>query len=168
VPPRIGLCWQGGRGHEVDRWRSTSLVDFAPLIEAVPGIAFLSLQKMDDRAEIAASEMEGRVRSVAAQLGDFADTAGLIANLDLVITVDTAVGHLAGALGKPVWLLLARAADFRWLSDRSDSPWYPRHRLFRQRRSGDWRDPVAQTAAELPGFLAEIRESRAPAERTQI
>jgi hypothetical protein len=168
APPRIGLCWQGGRGHEVDRWRSAALAELAPLIEAAPGASFLSLQKLDDRAEIAASGMAARVRSVAAQLGDFADTAGLVANLDLVIAVDTAVGHLAGALGKPVWLLLAQAADFRWLWNRSDSPWYPRHRLFRQQRSGDWRDPVAQATAQLPGFLPEVRNSKAFGGKTQI
>jgi len=168
APPRIGLCWQGGRGHEVDRWRSASLAELVPLLEAAPAASFLSLQKLDDRAEIAASGLAGRVRSVAAQLGDFADTAGLIANLDLVIAVDTAVGHLAGALGKPVWLLLARNADFRWLRDRSDSPWYPRHRLFRQRRAGEWRDPVARAAAELPEFLAEIRDFRTSAVRPHI
>jgi hypothetical protein len=165
--PRIGLCWQGGRGHEVDRWRSASLALFAPLIDAAPASSFLSLQKLDDRTEIAAAGLERRVRSVAAQLGDFADTAGLMANLDLVIAVDTAVGHLAGALGKPVWLLLAEAADFRWLRNRSDSPWYPHHRLFRQCRSGDWRDPVAAIAAELPRFLAEIRDSGLAAARPQ-
>jgi ADP-heptose:LPS heptosyltransferase len=123
---------------------------------------------LDDRAEIAASGMAGRMRSVAAQLGDFADTAGLLANLDLVIAVDTAVGHLAGALGGPVWLLLAQAADFRWLWNRSDSPWYPRHRLFRQQPSGHWRDPVAQAMAELPGFLAKLRNCKAFGAETQI
>jgi tetratricopeptide (TPR) repeat protein len=158
--PRIGLCWQGGRGHDVDHWRSASLALFAPLIEAAPAASFVSLQKQEDRAEIAAAGLEGRVHSVAAELGDFADTAGLLANLDLVVTVDTAVGHLAGAMGKPVWLILAEAPDFRWMRDRADSPWYPFHRLFRQRRRGDWRAPVADIAAALPRFLAEIRGSR--------
>jgi hypothetical protein len=158
--PRIGICWQGGRGHDVDRWRSASLALFAPLIDAAPAASFVSLQKQDDLAEIAAAGMEGRVRSVAAELGDFADTAGLLANLDLVVTVDTAVGHLAGAMGKPVWLILAEAPDFRWMRNRADSPWYPHHRLFRQQDRGDWRAPVAGIAAALPRFLAEIRDSR--------
>jgi ADP-heptose:LPS heptosyltransferase len=167
-PPRIGLCWQGGRGHDVDLWRSASLLQLMPVIEAAQAASFLSLQKVDDRAEIEAAGLGLKVRSVAKELGDFADTAGLIANLDLVITVDTAVGHLAGALGKPVWLLLAEAADFRWMRNRSDSPWYPRHRLFRQRQNGDWRAPVADMAGALPGFLAEIRDSRGPLARPQI
>ncbi|MGH6882842.1 MAG: tetratricopeptide repeat protein, partial [Hypericibacter sp.] len=141
--PRIGICWQGGRGHDVDHWRSASLALFAPLIDAAPTASFVSLQKQDDRAEIAAAGLEGRVRSVAAELGDFADTAGLLANLDLIVTVDTAVDHLAGAMGKPVWLLLAEAPDFRWMRNRTDSPWYPLHRLFRQRHRGDWSAPLA-------------------------
>ncbi len=157
--PRIGICWQGGRGHDVDHWRSASLALFVPLIDAAPAASFVSLQKQDDLAEIAAAGMEGRVRSVAAELGDFADTAGLLATLDLVVTVDTAVGHLAGAMGKPVRLILAEAPDFRWMRNRADSPWYPRHRLFRQRDRGDWRAPVADIAAALPRFLAEIQDS---------
>ena len=167
-PPRIGLCWQGGRGHDVDLWRSASLLQFMPVIEAAQTASFLSLQKVDDRAEIEAAGLVVKVRSVAKELDDFADTAGLIANLDLVITVDTAVGHLAGALGKPVWLLLAEAADFRWMRNRSDSPWYPHHCLFRQRQNGDWRAPIADMAGLLPQFLAEIRESRGSLIRPQI
>ena len=80
---------------------------------------------------------------------DFADTAALIAELDLVISVDTAVAHLAGAMGKPVWLLLPLVPDFRWLLNRSDTPWYPTMRLFRQTRDGDWQEPIARIAQEL-------------------
>ena len=80
---------------------------------------------------------------------DFGETAAMIANLDLVITVDTAMGHLAGALGKPVWILLPKAADWRWLLERSDSPWYPTARLFRQKNPGDWGPVVAEVAAAL-------------------
>jgi tetratricopeptide (TPR) repeat protein len=166
--PRIGLCWRGGRGHDVDHWRSAALSQVMPIIRAAPAASFVSLQKLDDGAEIDAAGLKGRLRSVAAELGDFADTAGLVETLDLVISVDTAVGHLAGALGKPVWLLLAAAADFRWMRDRSDSPWYPRHRLFRQARDDDWSRPVAEIAAALPRFLAEIRESHAVQARPQI
>ena len=83
------------------------------------------------------------------KISDFADTAGIIANLDLVITVDTAVAHLAGALGKPVWVLLAFAADWRWLLDRDDSPWYPTMRLFRQKKPGDWESVIANVAEAL-------------------
>jgi ADP-heptose:LPS heptosyltransferase len=90
-----------------------------------------------------------RVTDWTAELEDFADTAALIAQLDLVITVDTAVAHLAGALGKAVWVLLPFSADWRWMVDRQDSPWYPTMRLFRQPKAGDWQSPVAQMAAAL-------------------
>jgi ADP-heptose:LPS heptosyltransferase len=166
--PRIGLCWRGGRGHDVDRWRSAALSQLLPIIQVAPAASFVSLQKLDDGTEIDAAGLKGRLRSVAAELGDFADTAGLVETLDLVVTVDTAVGHLAGAMGKPVWLLLAVAADFRWMRDRSDSPWYPRHQLFRQEQDGDWSRPVAGIAAALPRFLAEIRGSGAARARPQI
>ena len=86
---------------------------------------------------------------VSAELQDFADTAALISALDLVITVDTSVAHLAGALGKPCWVMLPFAPDFRWLLDREDSPWYPNVRLFWQRRPGDWEDVVARLNAAL-------------------
>jgi ADP-heptose:LPS heptosyltransferase len=153
--PHVGLCWQGGREHKVDRWRSLPLERLTPLI-AASDASFISLQKEDDRAEIAAAGLEGRLRSVAAELGDFADTAALIEDLDLVICVDTAVGHLAGALGKPVWLLLGFAPDFRWMRDRADNPWYPFHRLYRQERWGDWSVPLAGIGRALPGILAEF------------
>ena len=84
-----------------------------------------------------------------AELKDFADTAALIAQLDLVVTIDTSIAHLAGALGKPVWIMLQHNADWRWLLERDDSPWYPTARLFRQRRAGDWESVVADVAAAL-------------------
>lgn len=84
------------------------------------------------------------------RLTDFADTAGLMANLDLTISVDTAAAHLAGALGLPVWVLLSYAPDFRWMLDREDSPWYPTMRLFRQRRLGDWGHLLGRVRRELP------------------
>jgi ADP-heptose:LPS heptosyltransferase len=89
------------------------------------------------------------------QLQDFADTAALICNLDLIITVDTAVAHLAGALGRPVWVLLPFAPDWRWLRNRSDSPWYPTMRLFRQPVPGDWAQPIEQIVRELKGAIED-------------
>ncbi len=86
---------------------------------------------------------------LTAQLGDFSDTAALVANLDLVITVDTSVAHLAGALAKPVWTLIPRGPDFRWLLDRTTTPWYPTMRLFRQARFGEWQSVFERIASEL-------------------
>ena len=92
---------------------------------------------------------DGRIRDWAGNLGNFSDTAGLLDHLDLLITVDTSVAHLAGAMGKPVWLLLPYAPDYRWLRDRDDSPWYPTMRLFRQRVFGDWQAVVDDVKAQL-------------------
>jgi ADP-heptose:LPS heptosyltransferase len=91
---------------------------------------------------------------LAASLTDFDETAALIANLDLVITVDTAIGHLSGALGKPAWIMLPKASDWRWLIDRHDSPWYPSVRLFRQPYPGEWDVVIAEVANELTGTPA--------------
>jgi ADP-heptose:LPS heptosyltransferase len=94
--------------------------------------------------------------------GDFAETAAMIMNLDLVITVDTAMAHLAGALGKPVWIMLSKAADWRWMIDRSDSPWYPTARLFRQKMPGDWDPVLADAATALEEWLQSGAETLAP------
>jgi ADP-heptose:LPS heptosyltransferase len=91
---------------------------------------------------------------VSGELTDFGETAALIANLDLVITVDTAMGHLTGAMGKPVWIMVPKASDWRWLLDRSDSPWYPTARLFRQQTPGEWDPVIAEVTAAL---AAELR-----------
>jgi ADP-heptose:LPS heptosyltransferase len=93
-----------------------------------------------------------RLVDPSASLNDFSDTAALIANLDLVITVDTAVAHLAGAMGKPVWVLLKKVADWRWMHDRADSPWYPTMRLFRQEERGDWEGPIRTIVNTLNEF----------------
>jgi ADP-heptose:LPS heptosyltransferase len=88
-------------------------------------------------------------------LKDFADTAAFIANLDLIVSVDTAVAHLAGAMGKQVWVLLPFIPDWRWLLDREDSPWYPTMRLFRQKRAGDWEEPIQRIVNELTTLLKQ-------------
>jgi ADP-heptose:LPS heptosyltransferase len=123
-----------------------ALARLSPLFRS--GDAWVSLQK-----EVRASDQKALHASglcdLTAELADFADTAALIAGLDLVITVDTSVAHLAAALGKPVWLMLPFAPDFRWLLDREDSPWYPNMRLFRQERPGDWDGVVQRIAAAL-------------------
>ncbi len=134
---RVGLVWAGQSNHQKDRHRSVSFSDFEPLLN-VKGTKFYSLQVGD-----AAIQCRPPVIDWTDDLKDFADTAALIAHLDLVITVDTAVCHLAAAMAKPVWILLAFQPDWRWLLDRDSSPWYPSARLFRQVRPDDWREPLA-------------------------
>ncbi|MGD0461259.1 MAG: tetratricopeptide repeat protein [Tepidisphaeraceae bacterium] len=141
---RVGLAWAGSTAHRNDKNRSIPLSQFAPL-RAVTEIRLFSLQK--DRAGESSPTID--MIDWTAQLSDFADTAGLIANLDRVISVDTAVAHLAGAMGKKVWLLLPYVADWRWLEDRSDSPWYPTLQLFRQEKPGDWDPVIAKVAQAL-------------------
>jgi hypothetical protein len=126
------------------------LAQLAPLAQ-VPGVRFFSLQIGEAAAEAKIKTPPAGMELVdwTNELKDFADTAALIANLDLVIAVDTAVAHLAGAMGKPVWTLLPFVAEWRWLLDRQDSPWYPSMRLFRQSSRGDWDSVVARVADAL-------------------
>jgi len=145
---RVGLVWAGGAALKDDRRRSCALQQFAPLAE-VRGVVFFSLQKGPAAAQAATPPPGMPWVDLSARLGSFADTAGLIDQLDLVIAVDTAVAHLAGAMGKPTWTLLPFASDFRWLTQRSDTPWYPAMRLFRQQRHGDWEGVMAEVAAAL-------------------
>jgi hypothetical protein len=150
--PRIGLAWTGRPTHPNDRRRSMPLSRLAPLATAGRA-SFVSLQKpMPAADQVTLGSFPG-MTDISEDLKDFGETAAVIDNLDLVITVDTAMGHLTGALGKPVWIMLAKAADWRWLLQRSDSPWYPTARLFRQQRPGAW-DPVIQdVAAALTEWL---------------
>lgn len=148
--PRVGLVWSGKPTHKNDRNRSIPLTLLAPLLQT-PGVTFVSLQKdyrEADRAALAAAPL----LRLDGALADFADTAAAIAALDLVIAVDTAVAHLTGAMGKPLWLLLPAIGDWRWLQDRADSPWYPSARLFRQPRIGDWPSALADVKRELALF----------------
>jgi tetratricopeptide (TPR) repeat protein len=152
---RVGLVWAGARragqphAAAIDRRRSMTLAALAPLAE-VPGCVFVSLQLGPPARQTAAAPFP--LVDVADRLTDFADTAALIEVLDLVVTVDTAVAHLAGALGKPVWLLNRFDACWRWPRDRDDSAWYPTMRLFRQTSPGDWDAVARRVAAALPGF----------------
>jgi hypothetical protein len=144
---RVGLCWAGSPTHSDDRDRSIPLAQLAPL--ANTGAAFFSLQTGPASAEAADPPDGMQLIDHTEKLEDFADSAALIANLDLVITVDTAVAHLAGAMGKPVWVFLRSLADWRWRVARNDTPWYPSMRLFRQQKRGEWGDVIAQVAEEL-------------------
>jgi Tfp pilus assembly protein PilF len=137
---KVGLVWAGSPKNVIDAKRSLTLDALRPIFE-VPRVSFYSLQ-------LGAAASNLFVGSLPAN-ADFADTAAAIAALDLVITVDTAVAHLAGALGKPVWILLPALPDWRWLLDRDDSPWYPSARLFRQTRPGQWASVIDQVAAAL-------------------
>lgn len=144
---KVGIVWQGNPEHLGDRWRSVPLARFAPLA-AVPGVTLCSVQKGHGTEQL--KDAPFPVLDLGAEIaGDMADTAGLFANLDLVVGIDTAVIHLAGALGVPAWVALAYNCDWRWLRDRPDSPWYPTVRLFRQPTIGDWDAVFADLAAEL-------------------
>lgn len=163
---RVGLCWAGQARpwitgfQSLDRRRSTSVATLRPLA-AVPGVRFVSLQKGPAAAQ--AREAGFDLIDVMDDVRDFADTAAIVANLDLVISVDTSIVHLAGALGKPVFLLDRYDNCWRWLSGREDSPWYPTLRIFRQERSGDWAPVIARVATALAG--AASRPSRLPEHR---
>jgi tetratricopeptide (TPR) repeat protein len=151
---RIGLAWTGRPTHPNDRRRSLPLARFAALGQAGPA-AFVSLQKpLPARDQDAMGRFAGMI-DLAEALTDFGETAALIENLDLVISVDTSIGHLAGALGKPTWMLIPKAADWRWMLDREDSPWYPSLRLFRQQKAGDWDAPIERLRAALQHRLGQ-------------
>jgi len=145
---KVGLGWAGNPNHKNDRHRSMKLEMLAPLGQA-SGARFFSLQKGAAAAEAKTPPPGMELVDWTQELKDFADTAALIANLDLVIAVDTAVVHLAGAMGKPVWTLLPFNSDWRWLLDREDSPWYPTMRLFRRPSLGDWDSVIARVVEAL-------------------
>ena len=134
---KVGIAWQGNPGHKRDRQRSVPLHAFAPLA-GVPEVRLVSLQKGTGREQLQGLADCLQVLDLVDALEDFADTAALMSNLDLVITVDTAVAHLAGAMSIPVWVALPIVPDWRWMLQREDSPWYPTMRLFRQTAWGDW------------------------------
>ena len=145
---KIGIVWAGSPHHTNDRNRSCKLEDFAQLAE-IPGLSFYSVQKGPASAEVFNPPGGMKIINLADELNDFADTAAIIANLDLVISVDTAVVHLAGAIGKPVWNLLPFAPEWRWQLNRADSPWYPGMRLFRQSQPNDWTGVFEQVKKAL-------------------
>jgi tetratricopeptide (TPR) repeat protein len=143
--PRIGLVWAG---KTTDRRRSCPLGALVPLLD-IPGVEFIGLQKGEAIKEMGSLPSQSAFLNIGDAFNDFSDTAAAIENLDLVISIDTAVAHLAGAMGKPVRVLLLMSPDWRWLMDRIDSPWYPTMRLFRQLKPGDWDEPVNQLAHAL-------------------
>ena len=150
--PRVGLVWSGDPNHKNDHNRSISLPALAPLLDC--DVQFVSLQKGIRDQDRAFLRERPDIVDLTEQLTDFTDTAALVSCLDLVISVDTSVVHLAGALGAPVWTMLPFNPDWRWLLNRDDSPWYRSMRLFRQPRRGDWTSVVNDVRRELEGLVS--------------
>jgi hypothetical protein len=144
---RVGLVWSGSLDHRDDHNRSIALERLLPLT-ALPRIEIVSLQKEVRASDRAALRSSG-IRHVGEALEDFADTAAVVSLLDLVVSVDTAVVHLAGALARPVWVLLPAKPEWRWMRGREDTPWYPTARLLRQSRAGDWEEVIERVRSEL-------------------
>jgi hypothetical protein len=142
----VGLVWAGNAVGATDP-RHIDLLLLRPLWE-VPGVSWFSLQ-VGERSDDISSLAGVKIADLSPWLVDFAETAAAVCHLDLVISVDTSVAHLAGALGRPTWLLLRDPPEWRWLLAREDSPWYPTARLFRQRCAGDWPGVVREVAAAL-------------------
>jgi len=154
---RVGIVWQGGPKYGRDRERSMRLAEFVPLA-AVPGVRLISLQAAHGAGQLktlpAGMKVEELGEEIVNNPDGFREVAAVMANLDLLILSDTGPTHLAGALGRPVWVALARHPDWRWMRDREDSPWYPTMRLFRQRTAGDWRGVFERLAAALAEEIA--------------
>ena len=155
---RVGVVWSGSPRHTRDRQRSIPLAQISALTE-IPSATFYSLQKGPAARDLLDMPIDMNLVDLSTHLNDFADTAAALANLDLLITVDTAVAHLAGALGKPVWILLTHNPDWRWLLDRDDSPWYPTARLFRQNVAEDWSSVIKRVHNELQQLAATPTQS---------
>jgi ADP-heptose:LPS heptosyltransferase len=147
---KVGICWQGSPTFAGDRLRSIPLKHFAPLGQ-IPSVTLISLQtragleQIEPNRQIVPLHVLGELD----REGAFVDRAAVLSHLDLVITCDTSLGHLAGAMGRPAWVLLPVGCDWRWLTDRSDSPWYPTVRLFRQKSLGDWSEVFREIAMQM-------------------
>ena len=157
--PRIGIAWAGNPKYKADHQRSTRLNTFLPLLAGVEA-NWISLQKGEATQpvsdQIASLPPATHLRDGASQDLDLADTAALIATLELVITTDTSIAHLAGALAKPVWILLPHISDWRWMQTIETTPWYPTARLFRQPSPTDWDSVLARVQAELEAFARDL------------
>ncbi len=163
-PLRVGLAWAGNPRYKADRQRSTELATLLPLLH-VAGITWIALQKGPAAEQLA--ELPGNVFvwDGSSQDRDLAETAALVATLDLVVTTDTSIAHLAGAMGKPVWILLPHLGDWRWMQQIETTPWYPTARLFRQRESGGWAGVVTRVSTQLDAFPRPPRPWQIPARR---
>jgi hypothetical protein len=154
---KIGIVWAGNPTHKNDRNRSARLGDFLRFC-GVPGTRFFSLQKGPATEQLAATGADAFMTDLSPHLATFSETAAIVDQLDLVISVDTSIVHLAGALCRPVWCLLPYAPDWRWLLRRDDTPWYPSMRLFRQSRPRQW-DDVFETVRHRLSDLIAMRRS---------
>jgi len=151
--PRVGIAWSGNPAHKYDHERSISLSAVLPLLD-LP-IQVVSLQRdVSPQDKVMLNAHAADIAHFGLQHTDFLETAALASLMDVVVSVDTAIAHLACALGRPTWILLAFVPDWRWMLDREDSPWYPTARLFRQRRPDDWDEVIARVAAALADRIA--------------
>lgn len=155
---RVGLAWRGNQDNARMIGRSMTAQTLSPLAR-IQGVRFVSLQKFaPNAAKVLPPGMD--LLDWSDELSDFADTAALMMNLDLVISVDTSVAHLAGALGVPTWVMVGSVPDWRWMHHREDSPWYPTMRLFRQSQQGNWDEVIARVGAALEGEIARVKAQR--------
>jgi hypothetical protein len=157
---RVGIVWAGRPTHGNDANRSMALESLRELL-ALPGTCFVSLQKGSASEQLLALPAEHRPLDLGSEIASFEDTAAILCELDELVTVDTSVAHLAGALGRPARIFLPRIPDWRWLWDRVDSPWYPTMRLYRQATRGDWSVPVQLATADITTAVisAKLRKS---------
>ncbi|MGC8641928.1 MAG: tetratricopeptide repeat protein [Isosphaeraceae bacterium] len=156
---KVGIVWQGNPVHTRDRERSFRLASLEP-VARVSGVRLFSLQKNFGLEQLDEAADRFVVTELGSRLHDLVDTAAVMRNLDLVVTIDSAPAHLAGAIGVPVWMVLPFISDWRWMSDRDDTPWYPTMRLFRQRRFGDWNELFARLAHELSILARSVEDRR--------
>lgn len=151
---RVGISWTGNPAHSANRERSVPVTELAPLF-ALEGIEFFSFQF--DRDPASGEPLANGVIDLAPRLGDFAQTAGYVSQMDLLVTIDSSLAHLAGGLGHPLWLMLGRQTDWRWMSGSDTTPWYPSMRLFRQTTAGDWAPVIRQVITALHALCAARR-----------
>jgi len=153
---RVGICWQGNPKHHADIYRSVKLTEFEG-IASLPNVSLISLQHGIGTEQIASAPFREAIKLLPEDIdksgGAFLDTAAIMKNLDLVITTDTSTAHLAGALGVPVWVILGKVPDWRWLQHGATTHWYPSMRLFRQTTIGDWSGVMRQIEDELPSTV---------------
>ena len=160
---KIGIAWQGNPRAPIDQGRSIPVAEFVPL-SGLPGVRLISLQKHYGLDQLALLQPDSKLETLGDDCDNgpdaFVDTAAVMESLDLIITSDTSIAHLAGALGRPTWVVLRHVPDWRWMLDRDDSPWYPTMRLFRQSARDDWRSVFAAIERELRSLLVGNMQSK--------